>query len=74
MYLYPTRGSLLPKHSGYPDQRVKIILENEKFSMDWLLMSLPVKDYQWLVDRYDASTLRTKVEVFEARVSSLMCL
>lgn len=70
LYLYPTRGSSLPKHPGYPDKRGKSILKNEDFAKDWLPMSLPVKDPRWLVDRYEVGALRANAEFFEAKLHS----
>lgn len=74
MYLYPTRGSSLPQHPGYLDRRGRSIIENVDFARDWLPMSLQVKDRRWLVDRYDFGILRYKEEVFEAMISSFVCL
>lgn len=71
MYLYPTRGSSLPKYPSHPDKKGKSILENDEFMQDWFPMSLPVKDHRWLVDHYYTGYLCSKAELFDAKVGLL---
>lgn len=35
-------------------------------------MSMPVKDYSWLVDHYNAGYLRSKAELFDAKIGLLI--